>query len=84
MAGGNCSTKFEKNFPQNNAIFPLFPKTHFLCLFYSKRKTRPKMPFAYVVNVYKDMSLSKGHLRSRGEWGKHLKINRKTPVSFLQ
>ena len=34
---------------------------------------KPKMPFIYVVNVYSDMSLSKGHLGSRG--GKHLKIN---------
>ena len=31
------------------------------------------MPFTYVVNVYSDMSLSKGHLGSRG--AKHLKIN---------
>ena len=28
---------------------------------------RPKMPFTYVVYVYSDMSLSKGHLGSRGE-----------------
>ena len=34
---------------------------------------RPKMPLTYVVNVYSDMSLSKGHLGSRG--GGHLKIN---------
>ena len=34
---------------------------------------RPKMPFTYVVNVYSDMLLSKGHLGSRG--AKHLKIN---------
>ena len=34
---------------------------------------RPKMPFTYVVNVYSDMSLSKGLFGSRGE--KHLKIN---------
>ena len=34
---------------------------------------RPKMPFTYVVNVYSHMSLSKGHLGSRG--GKYLKIN---------
>ena len=27
---------------------------------------RPKMPFTYVVNVYSDMSLPKGHLGSRG------------------
>ena len=33
---------------------------------------RPKMPFTYVVNVYSEMSLSEGHLGSRG--GKHLKI----------
>ena len=37
------------------------------------KKKRPKMPFTYVVNVYSDMSLSKGHLGSRG--AKHLKIN---------
>ena len=30
---------------------------------------RPKMPFTYVVNVYSDMSLSKGHLGSRGGGG---------------
>ena len=28
---------------------------------------RPKIPFTYVVNVYSDMSLSKGHLGSTGE-----------------
>ena len=44
---------------------------------------RPKMPFIYIVNVYNDMSLSKGHLGPRGG-GKHLKINRKTPVSSFQ
>ena len=27
------------------------------------------MPFTYVVNVYSDMSLSKGHLGSRGGGG---------------
>ena len=38
---------------------------------------RPKMTFIYVVNVYSDMSLSKGLLGSRGGGGgrKHLKIN---------
>ena len=35
---------------------------------------RPKTPFTYVVYVYSDMSLSKGHLGSRGG-GKHLKTN---------
>ena len=35
---------------------------------------RPKMPFRYVVNVYSDMSLSKGHPESRGG-GEHQKIN---------
>ena len=34
---------------------------------------RPKTPFTYVVYVYSDMSLSKGHLGSRR--GKHLKTN---------
>ena len=33
------------------------------------------MPFTYVVNVYSDISLSKGHLGSRGGGRKHLKIN---------
>ena len=28
---------------------------------------RPEMPITYVVNVYRDMSLSKGHFGSRGE-----------------
>ena len=33
---------------------------------------RPKMPIIYVVNVYSDMSLSKGHLGSRvGEASKN-------------
>ena len=27
------------------------------------------MPFTYVVNIYSDMSLSKGHLGSRGGGG---------------
>ena len=31
--------------------------------------SRPKMPFTYVVNGYSDMSLSKGHLGSRGGGG---------------
>ena len=30
------------------------------------------MPFTYVVNVYSDMSLSKGHLGSRGAKHRHL------------
>ena len=42
---------------------------------------RPKTPFSYVVYVYSDMSLSKGHPGSRGE---HLKTNCKTPVSPFQ
>ena len=29
----------------------------------------PKMPFTYVVKVYSDMLLSKGHLGSRGGGG---------------
>ena len=32
---------------------------------------RPKIPFTYVVNVYSDMSLSKGHLGSRGKESKN-------------
>ena len=48
-------------------------------LFLGPFPPRPKMPFTYVVNVYSDMSLSKGHLGSRwgggGGGGKHLNIN---------
>ena len=40
---------------------------------------RPKMPLTYVVIVYSDMSLSKGHLGSRG--GKHL--NKLKDTSFI-
>ena len=36
-------------------------------LFLDASPPRPKIPFTYVVNVYSDMSLSKGHLGSRGE-----------------
>ena len=48
------------------------------CLMSSLASTTPfpprtKMPFTDVVYVYRDMSLSKGHLGSRG--GKHLKTN---------
>ena len=43
-------------------------------LFIDAFPPRPKMPFTYVVNVYSDMLLSKGHLGSRGG-GRHLKIN---------
>ena len=38
-------------------------------LFIDAFPPRPKMPFTYVVNVYSDMSLSKGHLGSRGGGG---------------
>ena len=38
---------------------------------------RPKMPFTHVVNVYSDMSLSKGHLGSGGGGGgKHKQTER--------
>ena len=37
-------------------------------LFLDAFPPRPKIPFTHVVNVYSDMSLSKGHLGSRG-WG---------------
>ena len=37
-----------------------------LSLFIDAFPPRPKMPFTYVVNDYGDMSLSKGHLGSRG------------------
>ena len=42
---------------------------------YSPLPEHMKMPFTYLVNVYSDMSLSKGLLGSRGGGGKHLKIN---------
>ena len=32
------------------------------------------MPFTYVVNIYSDMSLSKGHLGSRGGGGSKNKL----------
>ena len=35
-------------------------------LFLDAFPPRPKMPFTYVVNVNSDMSLSEGHLGSRG------------------
>ena len=38
-------------------------------LFIDAFPPRPKMPFTYVVNVYSEMSLSKGHLGSRGGGG---------------
>ena len=38
-------------------------------LFLDAFPPRPKMPLTYVVNVYSDVSLSKGHLRSRGGGG---------------
>ena len=41
---------------------------------------RPKMPFTYVVNVYSDMSSSKGHLGSSG-WGEASK-NKLKDTSF--
>ena len=44
-------------------------------LFLDDFPPRPKMPFTYVVKVYSDMSLSKGHLGSRGGGGKYIKIN---------
>ena len=43
---------------------------------------RPKMPFTYVVNVYSDMSLSKGHLGSRGGRGEASK-NKLKDTSFI-
>ena len=41
-------------------------KLVFFSLFLYAFPTRPKMPFTYAVNVYSDMSLSKGHLGSTG------------------
>ena len=45
----------------------------FIQLMYNKLQPlslpRPKRPFAYVVYVYSDMSLSKGHLGSGGGGG---------------
>ena len=42
---------------------------------------RPKMPFTYVVDVYSDMSSSKGHHGSRG-WGEASK-NKLKDTSFI-
>ena len=39
---------------------------HFVFTYFPPPPPRPKMPFTYVVNVYSNMSLSKGHLGSRG------------------
>ena len=39
----------------------------------------PKIPFTYVVNVYSDMSFSKGHLGSRGKASK----NKLKDTSFI-
>ena len=49
-------------------------------LFLDALPPRPKMPLTYVVNVYSDMSLSKGHLGSRG--AKHLK-NKLKDTNFI-
>ena len=48
-------------------------------LFIDAFPPRPKMPFTYVVNVYSDMSLSKGHLGSRHQAFK----NRLKDTSFI-
>ena len=52
-------------------------KLVFFSLFLDAFPPRPKMPFTYDVNVYSDISFSRGHLGSRGGGGggKHLKIN---------
>ena len=44
---------------------------------------RPKMSFTYVVNVYRDMLLSKGHLGSRGGWGGEASKNKLKDTSFI-
>ena len=41
---------------------------------------RLEMPFTYVVNVYSDMSLSKGHLGSRGGGGETSKNKLKDTI----
>ena len=50
-------------------------------LFLDAFPPRPKMPFTYVVNVYSDMSLSKGHLGSRGGGG--ASKNKPKDTSFI-
>ena len=42
---------------------------------------RPKMPFTYVVNIYSHMSLSKGHVGSRG--GGKASLNKLKDTSFI-
>ena len=48
-------------------------------LFLDAFPPRPKILFTYVVNVYSDMSLSNGHLGSRGEASK----NKLKDTSFI-
>ena len=44
---------------------------------------RPNMPFTYVVNVYSDMSLSKGHLESKGGGGGEASKNKLKDTIFI-
>ena len=50
----------------NCEICHLKDETGEFSLFFDAFPPRPKLSLTYVVNVYSDMSLSKGHLGSRG------------------
>ena len=54
-----------------------------LSLFLAAFPPRPKMPFTYVVNVYSDISLSKGYLGSRGAGGKYGKVGEMKSIPIL-
>ena len=55
-----------RNAPKNVTFVIGKMKLVSFTLFLDAFPPRPKMPFIYIVNVYNDMSLSKGHLGPRG------------------